>query len=187
MIEKKPRKGINGKSSGNTYERTWAKKLSLLLTNGQRNDCVWRTSNSGGRATVTSSDTQCGDLHAVRPEATKFFDTFSLELKNYKPINLLHFNKENFQLYTWWKQASGDAERAKKIPLLIFNAKRQGEYFVLGANSYDKLSKSKLVTDNPLIRPSMIIIPPSGELEGLTVFPIELLEEVIIFDMFITI
>lgn len=121
-----------GKQSGNSYEREWSRKISLWLTNNQRDDCVWRTSNSGGKATSTNSDTQCSDIHAVRPEAQIFFDIFVVELKNYKSsaINLLHFTKDKFLLYTWWEQVLNDSNRAKKYPILIFNLKRQGEWFV---------------------------------------------------------
>ena len=123
-------KAGGGKAKGSSYEREIAKKLSLWLTAGKRNDCIWRTSNSGGQATVTKFDTQCGDLHAVRPEAQKFFDTFSLELKNYKALDILTFQSKNFILKKWWVQASTDAKRANKIPLLIVRINRRGDWLI---------------------------------------------------------
>src|SRR4030067_1921593 len=126
-------KAGGGKAKGSSYEREIAKKLSLWLTAGKRNDCIWRTSNSGGQATVTKSDTQCGDLHAVRPEAQKFFDTFSLELKNYKELDFFQFftgSKTEFIINKWWSQALGVATRANKEPLLIFKINRKTELLV---------------------------------------------------------
>ena len=156
----KKRKGINGKQSGNSFEREWAKKISLWITNGERNDCLWRTSNSGGKATVTGSDTQCGDLHAVRPEAQPFCDLFSIELKNYKPIQLFHFGRPTFELYKWWVQAENDAERSNRIPFVIFNAKHIGQYFVLREDHTEQLISEGLMNVDIMFDPSLKFVPP---------------------------
>lgn len=132
----------SGKKKGSSYEREIAKKLSLWLTDDKRADCVWRTSNSGGTATVNKSDTQCGDLHAVRPEAQRFFEVFSLELKNYKQLDLLTFQSKNFLLKKWWAQAEIDAERANKIPLLIVRINRKGNWLI-----FSERVKNNLIGD----------------------------------------
>ncbi len=135
-----------GKSKGNSFEREYAKKISLFLTGGQRTDACWRTSNSGGRATVNKSDTHCGDLCATRPEAEKFFSTFSLELKNYKAIDFLHFNKEKFILYDWWKQASDDALRSNRHPLIIFRINRKGDFLCTSDDVLSDLTNKDILS-----------------------------------------
>lgn len=123
------RKG-GGKSKGSAFEREYAKKISLFLTNGKNPDTVWRSSNSGGKASVTNSKIQCGDLISVSQESKKFFDIFSLELKNYKSLDLLDFQKDTFLLKKWWEQAKNDAKRANKIPILIIRINRKGDWIV---------------------------------------------------------
>ena len=128
-------KSGGGKRKGSAYEREISKSLSLWLTDGKRVDCVWRTSGSGAMSTVNNSDTQCGDLHAVRPEAHKFFSIFSLELKNYKSLDIMSFQNKNFKLYEWWRQAENDANRANKIPLLIVRINRKGDWLIMKASA----------------------------------------------------
>src|SRR4030042_4685553 len=99
--------GVNGKAKGGAYEREISKKLSLWLTDGERNDTIWRTPGSGSWSTVNNSETSCGDLHSVREESKAFFDTFSLELKNYKELDFFQFftdSKTQFIITKWWEQ-----------------------------------------------------------------------------------
>ena len=130
-----------GKAKGSAYEREIAKKISLFLTEGKNPDTVWRSSNSGGKATVTKSMIGCGDLQSISEESKKFFSIFSLELKNYKELNLLDFQKENFILNKWWEQASTDAKRANKIPLLIIRISRKGDFVCWDNEAGDKIAE----------------------------------------------
>lgn len=148
-----------GKAKGSSFERFYAKKISLWITDGKRDDAVWRSSNSGGKATVTESDTQCGDLVPTRPEAQSFFDRFSLELKNYKAIDFLHFNKENFILYKWWEQASGDAKRSgDKHPLLIFRINRRGDFLVMNEKTLTELIQTDTLSERELYKRNILTI-----------------------------
>ena len=41
-----------GKRKGNNYEREMSRRLSLWLSENERDDLIWRTHNSGGRFTT---------------------------------------------------------------------------------------------------------------------------------------
>lgn len=174
-----------GKIKGNAFEREYAKKISLWLTKDIRNDCIWRTSNSGGKATVTLSDTQCGDLHAVRPEAKKFFDVFSIELKSYKSLNLLDINSKNFVLASWWTQAQEDAKRANRIPLLIFRINRKGDWWATSPTILKELVVDKeLLTKDSLLYNNAIHISPVHYDGTITIRPVDVLFKGLILDKF---
>lgn len=75
---------------GSQFEREICKLFSLWWTKGKRDDVFWRTSNSGGRATVRSRQGrqtfgQCGDIQATDPIGQPFIDQFSIELKRGYP------------------------------------------------------------------------------------------------------
>jgi len=73
-------------SKGGAYERELSTKLSLWWSNGKRDDLIWRTSTSGGRATIRGKKGKrtfgsYGDLHAVDPLASDLFLVFTIEAK----------------------------------------------------------------------------------------------------------
>lgn len=76
-------------AKGGSYEREVAKFLSLWWTQDEKepSDAVfWRTSNSGGRATVRGkkklkTKSQYGDLCATDPIGQPFIDCFTIEIK----------------------------------------------------------------------------------------------------------
>jgi hypothetical protein len=71
---------------GSSFEREICKKLSLWFTNGA-NDCVfWRSSNSGGRATVREkvgkkTQGQYGDIACIDPIGLPLLQHTNIELK----------------------------------------------------------------------------------------------------------
>lgn len=71
---------------GSSFEREFAKKLSLWWTNGEDDFIFWRTSQSGGRATTRAksgrkANLHCGDIGAVDPRGEPLLKWFSFELK----------------------------------------------------------------------------------------------------------
>ncbi len=75
-----------GKGKGSAFERLICKQLSLWWTEGERDDVFWRTSTSGGRATVrrkTRKDTfgQAGDVQATDPIGQPLIDICAIEIK----------------------------------------------------------------------------------------------------------
>lgn len=118
------------KRKGSAFERTLAAKLSLWITHGKRDDCLWRSAISGGRATVRykkggGPQSACGDLCAVRPEGHEFCDTWLVEAKFYRDLRISSFLLDNKGvLATFWEEAVADAKKHKRKPMLI--AKQNG-------------------------------------------------------------
>lgn len=76
----------NRAAKGPAFERQFCRELSEWWTGGRRDDCFWRTSTSGARATVRSrkqKDTagHYGDICATDHEGIPFTDVFTVELK----------------------------------------------------------------------------------------------------------
>ena len=163
-----------GKRKGSSFEREYAKKISLWLSNNKNADSVWRSSGSGSKATITNSKIQCGDLISVSEESKEFFDKFSVELKNYKAFDLFSIINKNFLLIDWWNQCVNDAKRANKIPLLIFRINRKGDWVVLEKHNLAvDYSKSIEVTHSG----NRVIIIPADSFFGLKFEDIFLLKD----------
>ena len=84
-----------GSRKGFPFEREVAKILSLWYTNDERDDVLWRTNASGGRATIRRKAGktlagQHGDLTATDPCAKPLTDRVLIEIKRgYKRWSLL--------------------------------------------------------------------------------------------------
>lgn len=73
-------------AKGSSYEREVCKLLSKWWTNGERDDVFWRSSNSGGRATMRGKSGKrtagsYGDIAATDPIGKPLLDLFTIELK----------------------------------------------------------------------------------------------------------
>lgn len=83
-------------AKGGQYERDLCRLLSLWWTDGRRDDCFWRTSQSGGRATTRSKKGkttrgQCGDIAATDPVGFPLTETFTIESKRgYNKCDPMH-------------------------------------------------------------------------------------------------
>jgi hypothetical protein len=120
--------GYGGKK-GAAYERTLAVMFSLWISDGKREDILWRTAMSGGRATVKrskgkSADAQAGDLGSIDPMGDWFASTFLIEAKRYHS-------------FEWHRDvaepSTATATKATKRPLEIFlhtrvEAKQSGRF-----------------------------------------------------------
>jgi hypothetical protein len=118
------------KGKGSGYERDMCRCFSLWWSNGKRDDIFWRTSNSGGRATVrdrVGKDTfgQCGDIQATDPVGQPFLDCFTIELKRgYNSANVIDMlnKKEGAAEQKWegfYSQVLGDAVRAQSLSWML--------------------------------------------------------------------
>lgn len=96
---------------GSAFEREICKRLSLWWTDGERDDVFWRSSQSGGRATLRAQKGMrtfgsYGDIAAVDPIGQPLLDVFTIELKRgstYKvPGDLLDFGRNN-RKHPWAK------------------------------------------------------------------------------------
>jgi hypothetical protein len=122
------RKG-GGKAKGASFERELCKRLSLWVSGGLREDLFWRSAMSGGRSTVAakkgkSLGSQAGDISAVDAMGQPFVDTFFVEAKFYKKLDVLSFFFGRGELAKFWRTAKKESARYDKQPLLI--AKQNG-------------------------------------------------------------
>lgn len=80
-------------AKGSAFEREMCKAFSLWWTKGKRDDIFWRTSGSGGRATIRTQKNkktfgQYGDMQATDPVGQPLIDLCSIEMKHgYKGAN----------------------------------------------------------------------------------------------------
>mgnify|MGYP006275998071 CR=1 FL=1 len=80
----KKRKGNPGK--GSSFERDFARKLSLWWSDGQADDWFWRVGGSGGRATQRAKSGKgtangCGDIAAQGGDGQRLLNLVTFELK----------------------------------------------------------------------------------------------------------
>lgn len=117
------RKG-KGNAKGSAFERAVCKQLSHWVSKGSRTDLFWRTSASGARATVARKRgvvvRQGGDICAVVPGGHALTDTWYIECKHYKRIDLGQFIATGEgKLKVWWDKCKREARDHGKEPLLI--------------------------------------------------------------------
>ncbi len=107
--------GYGGKK-GAAYERTLCVMFSLWISGGTREDLLWRTAMSGGRATIKrrkgkSADSQAGDIGSVDPMGDWMVSTFLIEAKRYHS-------------FEWHRDVAepttATSQKATKRPLEIF-------------------------------------------------------------------
>jgi len=110
-------------AKGGQFERDIATQLSTWWTNGQSDNCFWRSSQSGGRATTREKKGkktlgQYGDISVTEPDGQPLIELVSIELKRgYNdrfPVTLIDHGPKAAQqgFDKFLEQASGDAERA---------------------------------------------------------------------------
>ena len=123
-------KGGGGKRKGNAFERIICKHLSLWITNGDREDCLWRSAMSGGRATIAYTRNgepvrQGGDIASVSPEGHALVDRFTIECKCVRSLELVNFMLHNIgRTARFWSKLVMEAQRDGKQPMLIAKENR---------------------------------------------------------------
>lgn len=123
---KPPRKKGRGKAKGADYERTICKQLSRWLSNGKREDLLWRSAMSGGRATVglkqgKKHGASAGDISAIDPlgkeRLTRYF---TVECKHLHDMCLDRFCVEHRgPLRPIWEEINSVASKFNRMPMLI--------------------------------------------------------------------
>jgi hypothetical protein len=103
-----------GKGKGSAFERKVCVLLSLWVTNGKKKDAFWRSSMSGGRATIHvkrgDKNRQAGDITAVAPEGHQFTDVFFAECKHVRNLDIASFFTKGIgRLAKFWAQAKKQA------------------------------------------------------------------------------
>lgn len=115
---------FNSKGKGSSYERSICRLLSRWITNGEKDDCFWRSSLSGGRATVAhrkgQSVRQAGDITAVAPEGHILTDFAYLELKHYRNLDIeSFFLTGKGALAGFWEKTIQEGRKHQREPVLI--------------------------------------------------------------------
>lgn len=113
-----------GKRKGSKFERSICRELSRWITKGVREDVFWRSSISGGRATVALRKgikvRQAGDICAVAEEGNAFCDQWFIECKHLKSLKLDSFLIQNTgRLAKIWKKVLKQAKEHNRDPMLI--------------------------------------------------------------------
>lgn len=162
-------------AKGGNFEREVAKLLSLWWTEGERDDCIWRTDASGARATQRGkrgkkTAFQHGDLTFTDTCAAPLFQVFSIECKtgyarktksgetqHWCVLDLIDSAQAETIFDKMWAQAVDDAEKSERRPLLIFRRNRrvpciamttelyQGLQFVFGSLGFSRVTISTVI------------------------------------------
>ena len=117
-----------GKGKGSLWERDVAKTLTKWLTGSEKPYVWWRAPGSGAIATISEENKELsGDIITLRPEGAFLTDKFSIECKVGYPNSNFHKHLKgvkNDEIRLFWEQACGDADRAGKLPMLIYKKKQ---------------------------------------------------------------
>lgn len=128
-------------NKGSPFERSIAKQLSLWWSAGESDDLLWRTQNSGGRATIRgrkskTTSGQYGDLASTHSSTIPLLKVFCFELKRgysaHTIANLLDKTPRaaEQQYEKWIKKAVQDAEAAGAYSWLLIT-RRDGKCSVV--------------------------------------------------------
>ena len=118
-------KAGGGHAKGALWERQICRRLSLMITSGERDDCLWRTAMSGGRATFQLRQdilnrAQAGDINAISVEGMALCEAYVFEAKHRANLNFTAFVTGRGGLLTdFWVSTRKVAERIGKKPVLI--------------------------------------------------------------------
>jgi len=146
-----------GKSSkGTGFERDTSKYLSFWWSDSERNDLMWHTHSSGGRATERAkaglaTAYQYGDLCPTHPDAFPLFDLFLFELKRgyTKEIEILGFvdklkNRKPPVVWEWWAKAEKERIQAKRdYTLLIIKRDHHRRIIVFNEELLDEIEERR--------------------------------------------
>lgn len=119
-----------GHDKGSDFERYVCRRLSLWLTRGESDSCLWRSATSGGRATFMLrqgllASSQAGDISAISREGYELIERFLVECKSYKDLQIEQgLLKGIGWLWEFWERTQRDAARHGKLPLLIAKQNR---------------------------------------------------------------
>lgn len=121
---------------GSQFERDISRWISRWWSDGERDDLVWRTSQSGGRATTRAKSGRktaggYGDLTFTDSSIKPLFDTFLFELKRgyttkIDPLSFIDGKGSKNFLGDVYEKAWKECKYAeKKYPIIIFERNRR--------------------------------------------------------------
>lgn len=145
-----------GSHKGSSFERDFAKRLSLWYTKGERDDVFWRTSNSGGRAKARSkvgqhTHGQFGDIGATDPIGEPLLKIVTFELKRGYNKSTIHdvLDKEDThkdqQFELWIEKAAGDAKLAGSQMWALVTKRDRRKEMIWWSNEHPKLAPPQIM------------------------------------------
>ena len=126
-----------GKLKGSRNERRLCRALSLLVSNGERDDLLWRSAMSGGVATVAlrggkARATQAGDVSSIDPESHWLVREWYIEAKHYGDLQILRgFTHNGGKLAKFWFKTVEEARHYHKKPMLLAKQDRLPELVIV--------------------------------------------------------
>ncbi len=121
--------GRRGKAKGSQFERDLCTMLGRWWTDGQRDDVFWRSTISGGRATIRADKGkqtygQAGDVQAVDPVGEPLLKVVTIEAKRgYSGVSLgdlLDLPDGSKSIwFDWFAQAERSWEQARSCSWLL--------------------------------------------------------------------
>jgi hypothetical protein len=139
-----------GHDKGAGFERDMCRFLSRWVTNNERDDLFWRSSNSGGRATVAMKKGEVleysqSDIAPTHKLAYDLLERFSIECKFYADLHLqdLPFDRKS-NIAEFWNQARRDASRVNKRAMLIARQNRKPTLIGLSQSAYNEIRDKNL-------------------------------------------
>lgn len=144
-----------GKAKGSQFERDVCKKLSLWLSNGTHEDLLWRSAMSGGRSTVAHKKgkrlaAQAGDISSIHELSAPFMNKFMVECKTYQDLNIFGLITGKGKLIEFWNEASDQALRYDKEPILIAHQVRYPTFICLNDYGVAQVTAARHPLDIPL-------------------------------------
>lgn len=119
-------KAGGGSAKGAAFERFVCKTLSRWLSHGKRDDLLWRTAMSGGRATLLakrgiSAIAQAGDICAIDGEGLALTQNFFIECKHRKDLAFRSLLKDDVvgDLARFWGKCGEQARTHHLTPLMF--------------------------------------------------------------------
>jgi len=115
---------------GSKFERDICRKLSLWISNGKNVNVFWRTAASGARATTAAKrgvriKPHEGDIAAIDEMGTDFIDTFLIECKHRRDLDLGSFLcGQGGYILKVWRRLRRDSRKLNKRPMMIFKNNR---------------------------------------------------------------
>lgn len=150
MSKRKARKkAVNSKQKGAKFERDCCQRLSLWISDLKRDDLFWRSSMSGGRATLKSRkgrakaiSSHAGDIMATHLLGHPFLDVFYCECKWYADFNAQRpvFGRRG-NLLAFWQETQEQAQRYDRIPLFFGKQNRQPEILITDSDGWAVLQQ----------------------------------------------
>lgn len=113
------------KAKGSAFERVICKDLSLWLSRGERDDLLWRSAMSGGRASAQFKRgrrnlTQTGDISAIDPLGSLLTSKILIECKAYRDLVMIGLYLDlKGGINGHWTDLVAKARQHKKMPMLV--------------------------------------------------------------------